>query len=417
MTAGDQINVQVYTDQPWGSMSINFTPTGGSEVLGVLGYLGGQPISWNLIDMNYLAPSDGQISIRFELPNPPQQSSGFPTYYDDLSISITSSSGIEVVQRDDYYPFGGTFNSYAQAPENLYKFTGKEEQKETGLYDFGARMLDPWLGRWNRIDNKADEYTAISPYAYVANNPIMMIDPDGNDIVIIGDARYRAMVRNQIMNLAQTPEGARLVESLRNSEHITVIHYGGKNNNLRHASGKTVTGKNASWVYFDPESQGTVDGVKRTPVTSLSHELRHAEQDFDGTGQPRNEHGIMTEDYDMYTDANGNSTRVVEVDAVNNSENPVRASLGLSIRESYGKVGTVNVVINGKEITVGKNDYASVKGPAATKAFQQLMGQILTGNVNMTSLVDQFAKYDKFRKNKKSDETKYNNGDAAEIYD
>jgi RHS repeat-associated protein len=338
-------------------------------------------------------------------------------------MKITHKSDLSVIQADDYFPFGGQYNSYTSGDKNNYLYNGKELQEEMEWYDFGARMQDPWLGRWNRIDSKADEYTAISPYAYVANNPIMMIDPDGNDIVIIGERKYRAMVRKRIMNLAQTPEGARLVESLRNAEHVTVIQYGGSNVNGRYTRGKTVSGRNASWVYFDPESQGEVDGVKRTPETSLAHELRHAEQDFDGTngeyGDPVAEYtkpseGGYTFDADPYAEENNTTIKVSEIDAVNGTENKVRASLGLDIRESYDGFETINLVINGKEVTVGKNDYASVKGPAVTKAFQQLMGQIITGNVNITSLVDQFnrAKGQGGRASKRNKK-----GDAAEIYD
>ncbi len=42
-----------------------------------------------------------------------------------------------------------------------------------------------------RIDPLAEKYYSISPYAYVANNPIMYIDPDGREIV-----NHRNMVIN-----------------------------------------------------------------------------------------------------------------------------------------------------------------------------------------------------------------------------
>ncbi|UKB85374.1 hypothetical protein LF887_07040 [Chryseobacterium sp. MEBOG06] len=58
------------------------------------------------------------------------------------------------------------------------KYNGKELQ-ETGMFDYGWRQYMPDLGRWNGIDQLAEAYTSISPFAYVANNPISMRDPDG----------------------------------------------------------------------------------------------------------------------------------------------------------------------------------------------------------------------------------------------
>lgn len=86
----------------------------------------------------------------------------------------------------DYYPFGGTFNSYASGTENLYKYNGKEEQKETGRYDFGARMQDPWLGRFFTHDRFAEKYYSITPYQYAANNPILLVDINGDSIDVSG---------------------------------------------------------------------------------------------------------------------------------------------------------------------------------------------------------------------------------------
>src|SRR5690606_28066290 len=64
-------------------------------------------------------------------------------YFDDFKIVYHTA----VEQRDDYYPFGGVFNSYSRensTPQNnLYQ--GKELQDELslGIYDFHARGYDP----------------------------------------------------------------------------------------------------------------------------------------------------------------------------------------------------------------------------------------------------------------------------------
>jgi RHS repeat-associated protein len=101
-------------------------------------------------------------------------------YFDDFKVTHTKSP---VIQTDDYYPFGLTFNSYNRenSVANPHLYNGKEKQDELGLdwLDYGARMYMPDIGRWMAIDPLADLSRRWSPYTYAYNNPIVFIDPDG----------------------------------------------------------------------------------------------------------------------------------------------------------------------------------------------------------------------------------------------
>ncbi len=44
---------------------------------------------------------------------------------------------------------------------------------------------------WLSVDPRASNYPSVSPYCYVLNNPINMIDPDGRDVVPIVFPKYK----------------------------------------------------------------------------------------------------------------------------------------------------------------------------------------------------------------------------------
>lgn len=100
------------------------------------------------------------------------------------SSYITNLDG-EVVQHVEYVPFGEVFieerNNIWNTP---YLFNAKEFDEETGLYYYGARYYDPRLSLWMSVDRFAESYPSISSYSFSANNPINVLDINGDSIIV-----------------------------------------------------------------------------------------------------------------------------------------------------------------------------------------------------------------------------------------
>ena len=109
---------------------------------------------------------------------------------------ITDYKGNEY-QRLEYTPYGELWIEKTSSAVNTkylpYKFTGKEQDEETGLYYFGARYLDAKYSRWLSADSALGSYLSgssagaggiynhvnLNLYHYGGNNPIRYTDPNG----------------------------------------------------------------------------------------------------------------------------------------------------------------------------------------------------------------------------------------------
>lgn len=92
--------------------------------------------------------------------------------------AVVDSSGT-VREYNNYYPFGGRWQDMGpRFAGNRSRFNGKELQVtgQLGLLDYGARMYDPALARWQGCD-PAMQFA--NPFVFCANNPTAYIDKDG----------------------------------------------------------------------------------------------------------------------------------------------------------------------------------------------------------------------------------------------
>ncbi|MCU6212733.1 RHS repeat-associated core domain-containing protein [Morganella morganii] len=98
------------------------------------------------------------------------------------SVALELSAEGDIITQEEYYPFGGTSlfssRSESEADYKYHRYSNKERDNLTGLYDYGFRYYAPWLCRWISPDplGIADGMNA---YCMVHNNPVTYRDSTG----------------------------------------------------------------------------------------------------------------------------------------------------------------------------------------------------------------------------------------------
>ncbi len=138
---------------------------------------------------DFEAPGNGYVLIYVS-----NEGSLSNVFFDDLEIRVNETV---VIQRDDYYPFGLSFDDgYRRVTslKNDFTFNGKELQDELdlGWMDYGARMYFPEIGRFPVQDRFSEKYLDLTPYQYVVNNPVKYIDINGDSVWIFTNQIVRA---------------------------------------------------------------------------------------------------------------------------------------------------------------------------------------------------------------------------------
>ena len=78
-----------------------------------------------------------------------------------------------------------------------YTFSAKERDPETGLSYFGSRYYSSDLSVWLSVDPMAAKYPSLSPYVYCADNPVKLVDPNGEEVILVGCHAMTALLNMQ----------------------------------------------------------------------------------------------------------------------------------------------------------------------------------------------------------------------------
>jgi len=224
--------------------------------------------------------------------------------------------------------------------ETPYKFSGKEKDDETGYSYFGARYYNSDLSVWLSVDPMAHRYNSLSPYIFVANNPINLVDPDGRKIMIEGNAKFNKLMLSRIIGLAIISKSSRklIFDLIKSDQVIKIVDSKEHHNKATQTTGFDKDGYIMYWNEDDANDfiEGG-NGYDNEPLynnsfLTLAHELSHAWSKFNNIDQWT----YYSPDYKWNSEGDDEGTWFVadEFNAVH-FENIVRAELGYKLRTHY----------------------------------------------------------------------------------
>ena len=192
------------------------------------------------------------------------------------------------VQHMQYYPSGLPWNDNYQASQQPYKYGGKEFVEMHGLdeYDSQARWYYPALMRTTTQDPLAEKYYDISPYAWCANNPVNLVDPDGRRIKIVdgeeeeeyvlnsqytGKNEYIDLMYNALNEIYSIEMGKTVLDPLISSDDVyTILNKKSSKEETQSYTAKTKT--------MNITENGSSNKKLINAVNAIAHESFHAYQ-------------------------------------------------------------------------------------------------------------------------------------------
>jgi RHS repeat-associated protein len=313
---------------------------------------------WQHLEAGLKADSAGYVRVTLV------NESTTPAYFDDLALRPVDP--VEI-QENHYDPWGQNLVGIEDVgnPDSKLQYNGKERQTEFGLewLDYGARFYDSQLGRFHTADRMADNYDALTPYHYGANNPVSIIDVNGDSIWIVltssvmgangqssiqttnlyygkdasgksgfidaasgnlytGNDKFVSDVTQAFATLESKPVGEALIKNLASRSDNLLLRQSNGGNAEQEVKDATHFKSLVKWN----SSDGGVKGNSRPSFIGLAHEMAHAQDRFNGN--------LNGDAWFTYNDGADNVPKSEIYSTF--MENKIRSEHGQGLREYYG---------------------------------------------------------------------------------
>ena len=202
-----------------------------------------------------------------------------------------------------------------------YKFNGKEKDDElrsnreyqnnnklyeqTGLNNYGARYYWDKGSFWLSVDPMSDKYPHLTSYNYCANNPVMLVDPDGREFDPAQDKQYikpieekakakTDILKNKMEKLDPSSEKYQRLKNQHDQYNSALTEIGelraDKDNLYMLNFGKEISANGAGEVRYGGTNDRGMNVINininsKNPhgkMGIIAHELKHAHQFFSG---------------------------------------------------------------------------------------------------------------------------------------
>ena len=200
----------------------------------------------------------------------------------------------EMVSISDYYPFG------MQMEERTYSgtayrfgFNGQEKDNEVkgdgNSLDFGARIYDPRLGRWLSLDPRSMKYPFLTPYNFVANSPLIFVDPNGKEIYFVDNEGNKTLLTLENITTLElganfegilaTKDGKELINKYISNTAADIFITVGSTTNKK---GESPSGRTVWNISEANGSIKTVDGKSTLSTSDLTDKYGQGIANFNG---------------------------------------------------------------------------------------------------------------------------------------